>query len=391
MKNITKEAQALFSYTQTLRRDFHQHPELGFQEFRTADIVARELGKLKLDQVQTGIAKTGVVAILKGGKPGPVLLLRFDMDALPILEETGAAYASQNEGVMHACGHDAHTAIGLTVAKILAEKRDSLAGTVKFVFQPAEEGQGGAELMVAEGVLENPSPDYAFGVHVWNDLEVGKFGITPGPAMAGAEVFKVVITGKGGHGAAPHKSVDPVLAASQVVTALQSITSRNVAPLESAVVTVGSIHGGTAFNIIPPEVELQGTIRTFTKEVRGLVLKRIEQITTGVAEAMGCSAEIEINPVTPAVLNNRELAGKALSAARNLFPEAEVKDDIQTMGSEDFAFMMDDIPGCYIFVGSANAEEGLDAMHHHPKFDIDEKAMENAVALVAAVALGLLA
>jgi amidohydrolase len=308
------------------------------------------------------------------------------MDALPIQEQTGAEYASTNEGVMHACGHDAHTAIGLTVAKILSGRRESLAGTVKFVFQPAEEGQGGAELMVKEGVLENPRPDYCFGVHVWNDMEVGKFGITSGPAMAGAGIFKVIISGKGGHGAAPHKAVDPILAASQVVTALQSIASRNVAPLDSAVVTIGSIHGGTAFNIIPPQVELQGTIRMFKKDVTNRVLERLEEITTGVAEAMGCSAEVDIEPVTPAVLNDLDMAKTTQEVAHSLFSEAEIKDDIQTMGSEDFAFMMEDIPGCYIFVGSANSEKGLDAMHHHPKFDIDEKALENAVALVATVA-----
>jgi amidohydrolase len=387
MTNIMDEVKNLFEYTKALRRDFHQHPELGFQEFRTAAIVADELEKLDLDRIDTNVAKTGVVGILKGGQPGPVVLLRFDMDALPIQEQTGAEYASTNEGVMHACGHDAHTAIGLTVAKILSRRRDSLSGTVKFVFQPAEEGQGGAELMVKEGVLENPRPDYCFGVHVWNDMEVGKFGITEGPVMAGAGIFKVIISGKGGHGAAPHKSIDPILAASHVVTALQSITSRSVAPLDSAVVTIGSIHGGTAFNIIPPEVELQGTIRMFTKEVSDLVLERLEMISNGVAEAMGCKAEVEILPVTPAVVNDRDLAKQAQATANRLFPDAEIKGDVQTMGSEDFAYMMEEIPGCYIFVGSANAEKGLDAMHHHPRFDIDETSLENAVGLVASLAL----
>ena len=390
MKEYLREADANFEYTQNLRRDFHRHPELGFQEFRTAGVVERELAQLNLDELKTGIATTGVIGLLKGIKPGPVLLLRFDMDALPIVEETGAVYASQNDGLMHACGHDSHTAIGLSVAKILAGKRDTLAGTIKFVFQPAEEGLGGAQLMVKEGVLANPKPDYALAVHVWNDLEVGKFGITSGPMMGAAETFQVVITGKGGHGAAPHQAVDPILAASQVVTSLQSIVSRNVPPLESAVVTVGSIHGGSAFNIIPPRVELTGTIRTFTREVRQTVLTRFQEITEGIAGSFGCSVEIKMDSITPAVNNDTVLTGRVQEIAEQLFPDAGIETNLVTMGSEDFAFMMDDVPGCFVFVGSANPEKGLDAKHHHPKFDIDERAMRNAVALMTAVAEDLL-
>lgn len=390
MKHFLDDADAEFEYTQGLRRDFHSHPELGFQEFRTAGIVVRELTKLHLDKIQSEVAKTGVVGLLHGTKPGPVLLLRFDMDALPILEENDTAYISQTDGVMHACGHDAHTAIGLTVAKLLAEKREHLAGTVKFVFQPAEEGLGGAAEMVKEGVLDDPKPDYSLAVHVWNDLEIGKFGITPGPMMGAAETFRVVITGKGGHGASPHQAVDPIYAASQVISALQSIVSRNVPPLESAVVTVGSIQGGSAFNIIPPKVELLGTIRTFTKDVRSTVLKKFEAITTGVAGSLGCSVEIEMESITPAVVNDLELTHRVQEIARELFPEAGIETKLVTMGSEDFSFLMDDIPGCFVFVGSANEERDLDAKHHHPKFDIDERAMRNAVALVTAVTVGLL-
>ena len=390
MQHFIADAKAQFDYTQRLRRDFHRHPELGFQEFRTAAIVAGELGKLNLDRIETEVAKTGVVGLLQGAKPGPVLLLRFDMDALPILEENETDYVSQTEGLMHACGHDAHTAIGLTVAKLLAEKRDQLAGTIKFVFQPAEEGLGGAAEMVKDGVLEDPKPDYSLAVHVWNDLEIGKFGITPGPMMGAAETFRVVITGKGGHGAAPHQAVDPIFAASQVINALQSIVSRNVPPLESAVVTVGSIQGGSAFNIIPPKVELLGTIRTFTKDVRNMVLKNFEAITTGVAGSLGCSAEIEMESITPAVNNDPELTLRVQKIVQELFPEAGIETELMTMGSEDFAFLMDDIPGCFVFVGSANEEKGLDAKHHHPKFDIDERAMRNAVALVTAAAVDLL-
>jgi amidohydrolase len=230
MPDFVSEAQSLFEYSQSLRRDFHAHPELGFQEVRTAGIVARELNTLGLE-IQTGIAGTGVVALLKGAKSGPVILVRADMDALPIVEETGAIYASQNPGVMHACGHDGHTAILLTVARMLHAHRHEFAGTVKFMFQPAEEGLGGAEKMIEGGVLENPEVDVALGLHIWNERPVGWFGIANGPAMAGAEIFKIKVVGKGGHGAAPHLALDPVLVAAQIVTALQGIVARNVAPL----------------------------------------------------------------------------------------------------------------------------------------------------------------
>jgi len=261
MNPIIEEVQELFPYMQARRRDFHMHPELGFQEVRAAGIVADELRALGLE-VHTGIAETGVVAILKGEHPGPVLLIRFDMDALPIQEENEAEYASQNPGVMHACGHDAHTAIGLSVARILNAHRGDIHGTVKLGFQPAEEGDGGAERMVAEGVLENPRPDRCLALHVWNSQPIGWLGITPGPVMAAAETFHVKIIGRGGHGASPHRTVDPLYAAAQIVTALQSIVSRNVAPMDTAVVSVTAIHSGTTFNVIPQTAELQGTIRT---------------------------------------------------------------------------------------------------------------------------------
>jgi amidohydrolase len=287
MSDLLSEAQALFEYTQSLRRDFHMHPELGFHEVRTAGIVAKELTGLGLE-VTTGVGGTGVVALIEGAKPGPVILVRADMDALPIVEETGAAYASQNSGVMHACGHDAHTAVLLTTAKLLSAHRNELAGTVKLVFQPAEEGMGGAEKMIEQGVLENPKVDVALGLHVWNEKPVGWIGIASGPAMAGAEIFKIKVRGKGGHGAVPHLAVDPVLAAAQIVSSLQSIVSRNVAPLQTAVVSVCTIHGGDAFNVIPPTVEMTGTIRTFEPAVRTRVLERFEQVISQVAAGMGC-------------------------------------------------------------------------------------------------------
>lgn len=383
------EAQALFDYTRNLRRDFHAHPELGFQEVRTAGIVASELSELGIETT-TGVAETGVIAIIEGGKPGPVVLCRVDMDALPIEEQNDVEYVSGNNGVMHACGHDGHTAMGLTLAHILHQHREELAGTVKLVFQPAEEGLGGAARMVEEGVLENPRPDYSLSMHVWNDIPLGTIGITPGACMAASETFTILIRGKGAHGAAPYASKDPVVAAAQVVSALQSVVARNVPPLYSAVVSVTAIHGGKAFNVIPEQVEMLGTIRTYLPEVRELVLQRVQQVAEGVAASMDCTAKVSFEKVTPAVINDLALAKRVKELAVKLFPEGRVEDSIKTMGSEDMAYMMEDIPGCYVFIGSQNAEEGLDYGHHHPKFNFDERAMPRGVALMAATVMDLL-
>jgi amidohydrolase len=389
MFDIKSEAQELFPYTRDMRRDFHRHPELGFQELRTASIVARELTDLGLE-VSTGVGKTGVVATLEGTQPGPVLLVRFDMDALPIHEETGAEYASQTPGVMHACGHDGHTAIGLTVAKLLEEHKGDITGTVKLVFQPAEEGLGGAQAMVVDGVLDLPVPDKSLSLHLWNDKPLGWIGITPGPVMSASDRFTVKIIGRGGHGAAPHIAIDPVVAGAQVITALQNIASRNIDPLQSAVVTVTSMDGAEAFNVIPEVVELRGTIRTFKPEIRKIVLERFEAIVSGVSNAMGCQAEIELKSVTPAVTNDPQLTEQVFKVANEIYPQAEISTDERTMGSEDMAFMMDDIPGCYFFVGSADHERGLDAGHHHPKFDFNEDALVTGAALMASVVIDLL-
>ena len=384
MTDFLSEAEDLFEYTQALRRDFHRHPELGFQEVRTAGIVAQELNQLGLE-VTTGVAKTGVVALLEGSQPGPVVLARFDMDALPITEETGAAYASQNPGVMHACGHDGHTAIGLAVAQLLDAHKSELPGAVKFVFQPAEEGLGGGDGMVAAGVMEDPRPDVTLALHLWNDKPLGWLGITPGPAMAASETFRVVITGSGGHGASPHLSIDPVLASAQIITALQGIVSRNVPPLKSAVISVTSVHGGQAFNVIPSTAELQGTIRTYEPEIRQLVLERFRQVVEGVARSFGCEVEIELKKVTPAVINDPGITARVHSIAEQLLPEDFIDANERTMGSEDMAYLMEEVPGCYFFVGSSNAEKGLNAAHHHPKFDFDESALPKAAGLMASV------
>ena len=386
---ILTQALEIKEETIQLRRDFHRHPELGFEEVRTSGIVTERLKVLGLE-VTTGIGKTGVVGLLRGKAETPVLLLRFDMDALPITEDTGVDYASEEPGKMHACGHDSHTAVGLSVAKILTSMRDQLPGTIKFVFQPAEEGDGGAALMVKEGVLENPKPDYSLGMHVWNEKPVGWYALTPGPSMAGAQVFTIKLTGKGGHGAAPHNTIDPVVAMAQIVTALQTISSRNINPLDSAVVSVCEVSAGTAFNIIPQEAILKGTIRSFKPEVTEEVIKRFYDIVNNVAAAMGCVADITMEQVTFPVINHPELVNLMTGVVRGLDPTAKIDHQHQTMGSEDFSFMMHDIPGCFIMIGSANPDKGLVFGHHHPKFNIDEACLPYAVAIIAQGAIEIL-
>jgi len=395
MPNFIQHAEELFPYTQAMRRDFHKHPELGFREVRTGGIVAKELEALGLE-VTKGVGKTGVVGYLEGSRPGPTILLRFDMDALPITEDTGAEYASTIPGVMHACGHDGHTAIGLTVAKMLHAHREELAGSIKFCFQPSEEGTngedvGGALMMMRDGVLESPKVEKTLSLHVWNDKPVGWISVAKGPVMAGAEMFSVKLTGKGGHGAAPDTTIDPVVAAAQLVTALQTITSRNVPPLKSAVVSVTSLHAGTAFNIIPQTAEITGTIRNFDPDVRRMVIARFEQIVRGIASSMQCEAEITLKQVTPTVINEEETTENVLKSAQTLFPDSEIDTSpYLTMGAEDMGYMQEQVGGCYFMIGSANNEKNLNYNHHHPKFDFDERALVTASALMATAAADLL-
>lgn len=395
MPDYLSQAQELFPYTQSLRRDFHMHPELGFREFRTSGIVAQELEALGLE-VTKGIGKTGVVGLLEGSKPGPTLLLRFDMDALPIQEENQTDYVSLYNSVMHACGHDGHTAIGLTVARMLHDHREELAGTIKFCFQPSEEGNngeevGGAEMMMRDGVLDSPRVDLSLALHLWNEKPFGWLGIAGGPVMAGADIFTIKVTGRGGHGAIPQQTIDPVVAAAHIVSALQSIVARNVAPLETAVVSVTTLNAGTAFNVIPQTAELTGTIRTFDTGVRQKVLQRFEQIARGVGEALGCQVDVEVKRMTPALVNDKAITSTVQEAARRTLPASDL--DMAgyiTMGAEDMAFMQEKVPGCYFFVGSNDAARGLDYGHHHPKFDFDEQALVHAAALMAAAAMDVL-
>ena len=395
MIDFLKHARELSSYTLSLRRDFHMHPELGFNEIRTGSIVAKELESLGIE-VTKGIGKTGIIGLLEGGRPGPTLLLRFDMDALPIIEDTGAEYASTTRGVMHACGHDGHTAIGLTVAKMLHRHRNQLAGTIKFCFQPSEEGYngeeiGGAEMMLRDGVIESPKVDKTLSLHLWNEKPLGWVNVAKGPVMAGAEQFLVKLIGRGGHGAVPQATIDPILAAAQVVSAAQSIVSRNVGPLETAVLSFTMFHSGTAFNIIPQEAVLEGTIRSFDPRVRQKVLERFDQVVRGVASAMGCRVEIIMKRLSPALINAEDVTDSVQETAQRILPDADHDHTpYLTMGAEDMAFIQELVPGCYFFIGSANRERGLDYGHHHPKFDFDEEALVRGAALMASAAVDLL-
>jgi amidohydrolase len=390
MTDFYAEAQKLFAYSQALRRDLHMHPEIGYQEVRTSGIIAKELRELGLE-ISTGIAKTGVIGLIEGAQPGPVIMLRFDMDALPINEQTGAEYASQNPGVMHACGHDGHVAVGLTVARLLNDHRDEINGTIKLVFQPAEEGMGGADRMIKEGALETPSPLRSLGLHIWNDKPIGWLGIAAGPIMAGAATFKIIVTGKGGHAAAPHLTIDPLLASAQIVSAAQGIVARNIDPQKAAVVSFATIHGGDTFNVIPQETEMTGTIRYFEPEVKQILFERLEQVARSVAEGLGCQAAVEVRDLTPAVVNDPQVTESVKRAAQTTLPGHDIDERGRfTMGAEDFAYFQQKASGTYFLVGSNNAEKGLNYGHHHPKFDFDESVLPRAAGLMAASAVELL-
>lgn len=381
------EAHALQDQLVAWRRDLHMHPELGFEEQRTAGLVAEHLARLGY-RIYTGVAKTGVVGLLQGARPGPTVMLRFDMDALPIQERNRVEYASQTPGVMHACGHDGHVSIGLGSATLLQRHRHELAGTVKLVFQPGEEGMNGAEVMIKEGTLDDygPRPDVAFGLHLWNSLPLGQAGLAVGPTMAAADQWSLMVQGRGGHGALPHQTTDPVVATAQIISALQTIVSRNVDPEKTAVVTVGTIDGGTAFNVIPDQVQLSGTIRTFEAAIRETVLSRLDALCQGVATGMGVKAELQIKVLTPATVNDAAATGLMQQVVQEVLGEQNVRDDLRTMGSEDMAHFLREVPGCFMFLGSANAERGLDYPHHNPRFDFDEAALPLGVAILAETA-----
>ena len=373
-----------------LRRTFHRWPELGFQEKRTSALVAERLEAMGIE-VRTGIAQTGVLGTLRGNGAGKTVLLRADMDGLPIEEATGVPYASKNHGVMHACGHDGHTAILLTVAQILAQRRQQFSGTVKFAFQPAEElPPGGAKGMIDEGVLDDPKVDATFGLHLWNGLPVGKIGVDEGPIMASVDRFDIVIKGVGSHGAYPHTGVDPIVVGSHVVAALQTVVSREVPPLAPVVVTVGTFHGGTAFNVIPSHVELSGTVRTVDARIRDELPARLERLVRGVTSGMRAECSFNYTFGYPVTVNDVGRAQFARRVAGAIVGNANVVSAGMTMGAEDMAYFLDAIPGCYLRLGSGNPDEGLTHPHHSALFNFDEAALPIGVELLTQLTLAYL-
>lgn len=387
---VHQSAAALAEQLVADRRHFHRNPELGFQEHDTSAYVAGRLRSLGVE-TQTGVAGTGVVGLIRGDSKGRCVLLRADMDALPILEETGAAYASERPGAMHACGHDGHTAILLSVAEVLMQRRDALRGTVKLVFQPAEEGPGGAKPMIEAGVMEHPHVDACFGLHLSNNHPVGTMVVQGGPIQASADEFDIIVEGVGGHGASPHQTVDPIAVGAAIVSELQRIVSREVNPQDAAVVTVGAFHGGTKHNIIPRRVELKGTIRALTPETRELLQRRIVEVATHVAAAARATADVRVTTLYPVTANNEEMAGFARDVVEKIVAPENVVTARPIMGAEDMSYFLNAAPGCFIFLGSANPERGLCAPHHSALFDFEETCLPLGVELLAGLALAYLA
>jgi len=366
VKSVEEGIAAFIHEFQALRRDLHQHPELSFQEHRTSAIVAERLASWGYE-VTTGIAGTGLVGTLRKGQGTKTLGIRADMDALPITEATGLPYASQNAGVMHACGHDGHTSVLLAAARFLAES-GRFDGTLNLIFQPAEENGGGANRMIGEGLFERFPCDAVFGLHNWPCVGAGHFGCVTGPAMASVDQITITVRGKGGHGAAPHETVDPVVASAHIITALQTVVSRNVDPLDMGVVTVGSIHGGNAPNVVPESVELKLTARAFKPEVRAVLQERIPAIARAQAESFGATADVLYRPGYPAVLNHEAETELARSVALDTFGAARVDAGFRPRtASEDFAFMLLKRPGSYVFVGNGDG-----ASLHSPYYDFND-------------------
>lgn len=373
----------------SLRRDLHRYPELAFGETRTAGVVAGRLAAAGLE-IRTGVARTGVVGVLQGGRPGRTVLVRADMDALPIAEVNEVPYRSQAPGVMHACGHDGHTAIAVVLAELLAQMRSDLPGNVVFAFQPAEEIAAGAKPMIEQGVLDDPRVDAVLGLHLWNDLPVGTVAARAGPAFASMDEVLLVVEGTGGHGAIPHQAADPIVSAAHVITALQTVVSREVAPLDSAVVTIGTVQAGTAFNVIPDRVEMRGTVRAFTAAVRQRALRRIEEIASGTAGALRTRATMTVRFGCPPVTNDAAVTDVVRRVAAGVVGADRVGEMAPTTGSDDMAYFLERAPGCYFVVGSSNRARGLDGPHHSGRFDFDEEALLIAAKILGGATLRLL-
>jgi amidohydrolase len=369
------------------RRHFHSHPELSMEEHETAAFIERELRGFGVDAIRTGVGKTGILATLRGSRPGPVTLLRADMDALPIQELNDVIYRSCNEGVMHACGHDAHMAILLAAVRTLCDRRAEVHGSLVFCFQPGEEGFSGNKFMIEDGALEDPHVGRTFALHLYSGLDVGKVGVRDGAFFASSDRFEIELIGRGGHGAMPQSAVDPVVGAAQLVGLLQTIASRETAPQQPVVVTVGSFHAGTTFNVIPERAYLQGTVRAFDEGVRKALPERIERMIRGVCEAMRLEYRFDYHRVYPPTVNDPAVNAIVRNVGRELLGSGNVVDPHEiVMWSEDMAFMQQLRPGAYFLVGARGSNIGSEPQHS-ARFDIDERALEVGHEMM--VALGL--
>jgi amidohydrolase len=394
-RQISEAAEALRAKLIEQRRDFHMHPELSNREERTSRIVAERLRALGLDDVKTGVGKYGVVALLKGSKPGPVVAVRADMDALPIQETIDVPYKSLVPGVKHACGHDVHTTVELGVAEVLSKMRDQIAGSIKFIFQPAEEGapqgeEGGASLMIKEGALENPRPSAIFGLHTMPSIEAGQIAYHSGAAMASSDRFTITIRGKGSHGAQPQLGVDAVTIAAEAITAIQTIRSRRIDPLEPLVITIGTIKGGERYNIVAGEVKMEGTMRTFNEEVRSRAQEMMRQSLAGVTSAYGASFDLVFDSPNPVTYNDPRLVEETLPTIRRLVGDANVIAPKPFMPSEDFSYYQKVIPGFFYYLGVGNKAKGITAAWHTAQFDVDEESIVVGVKVMSDVLLDYL-
>lgn len=387
-QKFEKSIEAVMPQVIQWRRDIHEHPELSNRELRTSKLVAEHLKSLGID-VRTGVAHTGVVGVLKGGKPGPVIALRADMDALPVVEQVDVPFASKvrttydghEVGVMHACGHDTHVAILMGVAKVLAENRAELPGTIVFLFQPAEEGapageEGGAELMVKEGALRNPRPEVVFGLHVSSLYPVGTFALRPGSLLAAVDSLHISVHGKQTHGAYPWRGVDPIVVSSQIILGLQTIPSRQLdSTIAPAIVTIGEIHGGVRNNIIPDDVEMEGTLRSLDDGMRNQIHERVKRTAERIAESAGATADVKITPGYPVTYNDPALTGKMMPVLKDVADEISIIPPV--LGAEDFSFFAKEVPGLFFFIGVTPKGENADeaAPNHSPRFYVDESGL----------------
>ena len=374
-----------------IRRHLHENPELGFEEVATAQYIADYLAGLGLE-VTSQVAKTGVVALLRGARPGKTVAIRADMDALPIQELNEVPYKSKHPGKMHACGHDAHVAAAIGAARILWELRDQINGNVKFIFQPAEEAPGGAEPMIAAGVLENPAVDAIIGGHVWGSLESGIIEVMSGPTMASSDIIRLKIIGKGGHAAQPHTTIDPIVIASEIVGALQKIVSRQTDPFEAVVISICSFHAGDVFNVIPHSAYMEGAVRTLNNELRQELPQKIEKIIRGITEHYGATYELDYYLGYPVTVNDPGVTETVRRAAISVLGGDKVRVAARaSMGGEDYAYFLNKVPGTYIRIGTRNPEKGICQEMHHPRFDIDEAVLELTPVVYAQAAFDLLA